>query len=312
MRYGKSIRLGALGAAGAAMLTLAATGQDRPRPEPGQRPPQEVVRGEGAEGEVRIVLRPLGEGRFEVFVNGERVEARAVERIRRALQDPRLEGRRPGLEEGEAGERPVRPGRSPQGEGPPLDRALARPGAEGEGMEGMPPMRSPIGQAYAGPVPELTDELLAEVMGVIADLDEPLHTRLSSAMERNPDVVRNRLQADLPRWMTAVELKRNDPELYELNVKDRRLAQETGRLVGEFHAARRAGDAEKVDGLRARIETLAADHFDVRQKLRERDLAQLQQRLEFLRAQVQQRRERRQEVIRQHLQQLFGGPADEF
>lgn len=312
MRYGKTIRLGALGAAGAAVMTLAATGQDRPRPQPADRPPQETARGEGVEGEVRIVLRPLGEGRFEVLVNGERVEGRAVERIRRALQDPRLEGRRPGPEEGEGGERPIRPGRTPQGEGPRLERPFAGPDAEGAGIEGMPPMRSPIGQAYVGPIPDLTDELLTEVMAVIADLDEPLHARLSTAMERNPEAVRSRLQADLPRWMTAVELKRNDPELYQINVRDRRLAQETGRLVGEFHAARRAGDTDKVDALRARIETLVADHFDVRQKLRERDLAQLQQRLEFLRAQVQQRRERRQEVIRQHLQQLFGAPADEF
>ena len=176
----------------------------------------------------------------------------------------------------------------------------------------MPAFRQRVGQFFDGPVPELTDDLLKEVMAVIKDFDEALYTRLATAMETNPQVVRTRIQNDLRRWMAAVELKRSDPELYELNMKDRQYSHETSRLAGEYAAARRQGDTARVESIRADIEKLVGEHFDVRQKLRERDLAQLEQRLELLRTQVQQRLERRADIIREHLSQLFGGPQGDF
>lgn len=304
-----NMRLALTGLAGMLALSVIAAAQDPPAEE-APPPPREAMRQERGAGEVQITLRPVGEGRFEVYINGERVEGRAGERILRALQDRPLEPRRPGGDDAAPTERPMRRGMQGEGGrpgGPPGAMGMDRPESDA-----MPPLRQGVGQVYTGQVPELTDELVAEVLAVIADFDEVLHARLTAALETNPEVVRGRLQNDLRRWMAAVELKRNDPELYELNVKDRRLSHETARLVGECLAARRAGDAEKVETIRAALETLVGEHFDVRQKMRERDLAQLEQRLEFLRTQVQQRRERRQEVIRQHLQQLFGGPADEF
>ncbi len=299
-------RLACGGLAGVLALNVVAAAQDRPT-DAVPPPPREAPLEERAPGEVQITLRPVGEGRFEVYINGERIEGRAGERILRALQDRPLEPRRPGPDDAGAPERPMR--RGPQGEG---GRMGGPPGMDGPGSDSMPPLRQGVGQVYTGQVPELTDELIAEVLAVIADFDEVLHARLTAALETNPEVVRGRLQNDLRRWMAAVELKRNDPELYELNVEDRRLSRETSQLVGEYVAARRAGDTEKMDAIKTSLESLVGEHFEVRQKMRERDLAQLEQRLEFLRTQVQQRRERRQEVIRQHLQQLFGGPADEF
>ena len=312
MRLHKTILLAVSGVASVAMLTLNVPAQDRPAPDAAERPVREAQRADQAAGEVQITLRPVGEGRFEVYINGERVEGRASERIVRAMQDRPVDPRRPGAEDAPPGERPVRQGRGPQGEGGRQAGPPAAPGMDRPESDLMPPLRQGVGQVYAGPMPELTDELLIEVLAVIADFDEVLHARLSSAMENNPEVVRGRLQNDLRRWMAAVELKRSDPELYQLNVSDRRLSHETSRLVGEYHAARRQGETEKIDSIRTSLESLVGQHFDVRQKMRERDLSQLQQRLEFLRTQIQQRREQRQEVIRQHIQQLFGGPTDEF
>lgn len=176
----------------------------------------------------------------------------------------------------------------------------------------MPAFRQRVGQFYDGPVPELTDDLLKEVMAVVKDFDEALYTRLTAAMETNPQVVKTRLQTDLRRWMSAVELKRNNPELYELNVKDRQYSHESSRLAGEYAAAQRAGDSARMESIKSDLQKIVGDHFDVRQKLRERDLAQLEQRLEFLRKQVQQRLERRGEIISEHLSQLFGGPQGDF
>jgi len=112
--------------------------------------------------------------------------------------------------------------------------------------------------------------------------------------------------------MAAVELKRHDPELYELNVRDRQYSHQSSRLAGEYAAAQRAGDSAKMESIKSDLEKIVGDHFDVRQKLRERDLAQLEQRLEFLRKQVEQRLQRRAEIISEHLSQLFGGRRGDF
>ncbi len=310
-------RMWGMGLTGVAATALALTAPAQERPaaqrqteQPTQ--PAETRRG-GEAGEVQITLRPSGDGRYEVFIDGNRVEGRVGERLMRALGDQRGEGLRRGAPgEGAAGDRPMRPGRSLQGDVPPGDRPPGPPGMDERLSEEMPPFRQRVGQYYDGPVPDLTDELLAEVMEVIKDFDEALYTRLSTAMQANPDVVRGRIQNDLRRWMGAVELKRNDPELYELNIKDRHFAHETSRLAGEFAAARRENDTAKMESTRGQLQELVGEHFDVRQKLRERDLAQLEQRLEFLRTQVQQRRERRAEIIAAHLEELLGGPTDDF
>lgn len=294
------------------MLALSAAAQDRPAAQGQTEQPVETRRG-GEAGEVQITLRPTGDGRYEVFIDGSRVEGRIGERLARALGDQRGEGmRRSAPGEGAAGNRPMRQGRALQGDAPTGDRPPGPPGMDERPPDEMPPFRQRVGQYYDGEVPELTDELLSEVMEVIKDFDEALHARLSTAMQANPDVVRGRIRSDLRRWMGAVELKRSDPELYELNIKDRHFAHETSRLAGEFAAARRQSDTAKMESIRGQLQELVGEHFDVRQKLRERDLAQLEQRLEFLRTQVQQRRERREEIIAAHLEELLGGPTGDF
>ncbi|GEM_PF-3689381 len=305
--------MGLVGLAATALITMNVLAQDQLRGDSTQPPVGEAPPA-GEPGEVQITLRPLGDGRFEVYIDGNRVGGRVGERLLRALGDQRAEGgRRPMPGEGAGpGDRPLRGNRGFQGDAPPGDRPPGPPGGDRPEGDEMPAFRQRVGQYYDGPIPELTDDLLKEVMAVIQDFDEALYTRLSAALESNPEVVKSRLKTDLRRWMAAVELKRNDPELYELNVKDRQYSHETSRLVGEYFAAKRQNDTEKLDSIQGELDTLVGKHFDVRQKLRERDLAQLEQRLEFLRKQVQQRRERRAEIIKQHLSQLFGGPAGDF
>ena len=292
------------------LMAQVRTPGDAPQP-----PPAGEARPDGQQGDVQITLRPVGDGQFEVYIDGVRVEGRLGERLLRAFQEPRGDAaRRPAPGDG-AGqvERPMRGNRGGPGEGgPPADRPPGPPGMDRPEGDEMPPFRQRVGQYFDGPVPELTDDLLGEVMVVIKDFDEALYTRLSAAMESNPQIVRNRIQSDLRRWMAAVELKRSDPELYELNVKDRQYSHETSRLVGEYATALRQGDTAKMESIKTDLQQLVGEHFDVRQKLRERDLAQLEQRLEFLRKQVQQRLERRAEIIKEHLSQLFGGPQGDF
>lgn len=304
--------MGLVGLAATTLIASNVLAQDRPRAEPAPQPP--VGEAPPAGGEVQITLRPLGDGRFELYIDGNRVEGRVGERLLRALADQRGEaGRRvpPGDGAGPV-DRPMRGNRGFQGDAPPGDRPAGPPGADRPETDEMPAFRQRVGQYYDGPIPELTDDLLKEVMAVIKDFDEALYTRLSSAMESNPEAVKSRLKLDLRRWMAAVELKRTDPELYELNVKDRQYSHETSRLVGEFFAARRQNETDRLEAIRSELDSIVGKHFDVRQKLRERDLSQLEQRLEFLRKQVQQRRERRAEIIKEHLSQLFGGPAGDF
>lgn len=306
VRIRSLVSIGLAGITATALVAMTVSAQDRARGESPQRAVSD-------QGEVQITLRPLGGGQFEVLINGERVEGRVGERLVRALQEGRGDGQRRGMapEGAAAGERPMR-GRDLQGDLGDDERRGGPPGAERPETDRMPPFRQRVGQYFEGQVPELTEELLEEVLSVIADFDEALHARLTASLQSNPEVVKSRLRNDLRRWMSAVELKRNDPDLYELNVKDRRYSHETARLVGAYHAARRQNDAGEAEIVRQQLERLVGDHFDVRQKLRERDLAQLEQRLEFLRQQVQQRLERRTQIVAEHVDELLGGPAGDF
>lgn len=150
-----------------------------------------------------------------------------------------------------------------------------------------------------------------EAFTVLRRIDPEKADRIQQAIEAHPDQIGRILQEQLPNLGRFMAWRRFDPDGFELRVRDielSRLARESAERV------RNAVDAGN-DGIaaveQALLEELVADHFDVRQQIREHELAKLKQRIEELLDQLQERTDKRQELIQQRMDELIHESTDE-
>ena len=103
-----------------------------------------------------------------------------------------------------------------------------------------------------------------------------------------------------------LELKKHDQEMFELKVNDMRLNREAGELAHQFRQAHQRGDEQESQDLRDQVTDRLDEQFEVRQKIRERELDQLEKRLDGMRTLVEQRQSSRQELIDEQFARLTG------
>lgn len=181
------------------------------------------------------------------------------------------------------------------------DMPLDRPGPrDGEG-----PWRRD-GRSWADRIgPEQIDAAL----DVLDEVDPELAARVRQYRQQEPEAVLMRLRPHLPGLMRLVHLKQSDPEHYALRVADTRLERQTLDLSRQHREAAQRGDEAAAAELRESLRQALAEHFDVRQRLREKMLADLKKRVEQMQQQIQQRQSARQELIEQRLGELTGQAA---
>jgi hypothetical protein len=160
--------------------------------------------------------------------------------------------------------------------------------------------------------PSISEEHMAVLMGVINDVMPRIGQRLEAMKETNPRQYRAAMLRIGGRVRHLVELKqRGNEALYQLEVRDARLKLETAELVHALRDARRDGaDDERVETLRQQLRRTVQEHFEVRQAKLEREVAELEQRLDYLREQLSDRAERRDELIESRIDQLAGEDDD--
>lgn len=88
-------------------------------------------------------------------------------------------------------------------------------------------------------------------------------------------------------------------ELAKANHQLERQAQEAA------HQYRRASSAEREE-IRKQLGELVNKHFELRQKLRTKELERIQERIEKLRTSIEERNENREAVIERRLKELLG------
>jgi DNA repair exonuclease SbcCD ATPase subunit len=182
------------------------------------------------------------------------------------------------------------------------------PGAEREqpmADERRGPWRRPAGPPHVEPLDEAQTEALLDFL---REYNPQMAERFTDAMKHNPERVRRALAMVYPRYRELMELREENPELYELRREDLLLARESRELVRELQQVRRADGEAEAERIRERLRDVVTRHFEVRQALRERELEQLERRLEALRDELEQRREERDELIEQRLEELTGRP----
>lgn len=98
-----------------------------------------------------------------------------------------------------------------------------------------------------------------------------------------------------------------DPELAKLLQEDDALEQQAEVLADQ---CRKEKDEKKRTELRTALEELTKQHFDLRQKRRQQEIAQLEKQLERIKASIQKRSQAKDLIIQRRIARLLGEEDD--
>jgi len=152
----------------------------------------------------------------------------------------------------------------------------------------------------------MNPEQVREAIELIRRFDPEKADRLEKALADNPQRVGWYLREKFPMIERFLAMRRYDPEGFELRVKDLALTQQCFKAAERVRKAIREGDDELAALELANLQALVSEHFDVRQELREYELAKLRQRIEEMEQQLIQRSNQRDSLIDQRVEELVG------
>jgi len=241
-----------------------------------------AVESEASPGEGSTAREPAGD-RFD----------RRREALRRFAEERERRSLRPSADRAEFPRRVSPESRPDAGE---------RPSPDWRGREdGAPPRR---GREHHGAAEPLTDEQVKRRLEILRQFRPELAERIEAAYETNPERVKRALGQP---WLRSLaRAAQADPEATGLAVGDRVYDFQSRELARELDEARRVGDQERVEAIRAELREVVAKHFDIRQQLREQMLQRMERRLEQLRERVQERAAKREQLIDSRLEELVG------
>jgi hypothetical protein len=185
-------------------------------------------------------------------------------------------------------------------------------GAENEGrerktrLEGRGP-RGGEGKFEGGFNPKtMTSEQIDEVLGILREVRPDRAQQFEALRKENPEAMAEMIRDHLPRLMELGYLKRNDPEMFKLRIDDIKLNRATEDLAMQYRQAKEAGDEKKLTSLKTQILAKLAEHYNIRQKIRERDLAKLEKQIAELKTKIEAGKKSRDEMIQQRMEELTG------
>lgn len=235
-----------------AMALGGGTAIGAPQPEPRGERAQRPVPPHGQEGGGgRRVLREMIERRIEFT-------RRQMERLERALRmlddgaDPaEVEAEFPDIGRGPGG--PGGSGGGPGGmidgepfDGPPGQRGQGRgPRDGGAGGEGG------MGRREPPPDRPLTDEERAAVREFLRTAQPRLHEMFTELEKADPDEAARRMREMFPRFRPMIELRQNDPALFELRMRELRTGREAMEAARRLIEIERDAGAPEADRARA-------------------------------------------------------------
>jgi hypothetical protein len=102
------------------------------------------------------------------------------------------------------------------------------------------------------------------------------------------------------------ELKKYDPEMYELEKKDLELEQQSFDLGQQYRRAPR----DQRDALKTQLQDVVQKHFEARQARRQLQLKRLEEELDRMRSAMERRTESRVQIVERRVVELIGERSD--
>ncbi|MCK4873211.1 MAG: hypothetical protein KAS72_10840 [Phycisphaerales bacterium] len=226
---------------------------------------------------------------------------RRIQQIRR--EQDRLESLLEQLNEGSEIQVPMGFGRGrdarPPGEMPARD--LFEPGPPGGLRHDQPrhdPRRCP---SWA----DLSDEQRGALHDLAKHFSPHLTQQLDDLREENPQRYERVLDRNMPRLLEMMELRSRDQEMFDLKLRDSKLAYRSMQLARAFQLAEQADDDARLEELEDQLTAVLSEHFDVRQKIREHELEMIAVRVRDLEEELTDRAQHREELIGERREALL-------
>ena len=156
------------------------------------------------------------------------------------------------------------------------------------------------------PQRDLTPDEVEERMRILREIHPQLAERIARMKEERPERVGRMLGQHWPRIENFIRMKEHDPKGFELRVHDMKLTRQSHELSRRMRRPDSDPATEKKEEIRHELRELVATHFEVRQKLKEHELAKLETRIEELRGQLRKRATNKEQIIEDHFKKLSG------
>ena len=153
-------------------------------------------------------------------------------------------------------------------------------------------------------------EQIQGALSVLKDLNPQLAKSIESWTERDLEKVSDLLR---PQWHLLVNLwflKKIDPLMYNFRVQDIKLDRESRDLADQFKKAIAADEPSEARVLRVKMAKRAADHFRVRQAMREEEVRRLRERVERMAERLARRKESMAQLVELRVSSLTGEDKD--
>lgn len=210
--------------------------------------------------------------------------------------------------ERDGGHRPPPPRGGEPGEmGPPLDRENQdmRDGMgdrEGGDRDG----KSRFGRFD----PPLREDQTQEALEVLAAFDPEAAAQLTEMVKEDPDKARNLIVRRVPFIARLLQLKKDDPQGFDLRASDYRLDKQARDLAVKYRELDAADNRIEAKDTLRQLENVVEAHFKVRQEMREHILKKMEERLEEMRKSLKERDDDRRDLVAQRVDELVTDKAE--
>ena len=156
----------------------------------------------------------------------------------------------------------------------------------------------------------LTQKQIEQRLEILRRLRPDFAERIEDLLEKNPEMANRMLEQAGRRLEHFQRMQENDPQAFELEVQDRTLDHESHKLQRELQQMAVRNDPDRAAQIRDDIRKSVTQHFEVRHKKREHELAKLERRIKELREQLKRRIDKKDALIEKRYQKLTGQTKD--
>lgn len=168
--------------------------------------------------------------------------------------------------------------------------------------------RGERGPLRGGPHEPLSQEQVDKVMALMKEHYPDRYTRLTQLKERDPLAFERIVGAFARPLMRILEVMEKDPELGKLMIAEHRTRMELVQLGRDY---RRSQSPEEKEKLLVQIREKLETRFTLQQQRMQRELDNFRKRLEMQAQKLQQRREKKVEIINAEMLRVQGLLGDE-
>ena len=148
------------------------------------------------------------------------------------------------------------------------------------------------------------------VMQFFKDTQPDLYEKAQTLRETDPANFDNLVRGAVRTVDRLEKLREKNPELFQLNMSDLKLKYESKRLAYQLkEPGLSAADREHAT---AEANKVVAQHFEVRQKLRQAQIDELKNQLNQLEARLQSDEKVKDTLIQKHIQKLMENPGADW